>query len=275
MRTFTGQITHDLPSPDYPPTMDHLGEDLLLLCIGATARSSITTGSNSALWARSWYDLPQPPGSTSKTTGSSSRTGLRPAIHNSIPRWRASGINGVRPRLVTGSPLRGSRSSTRTPSGWQPNESSSSSRAASSGRCAAFSINPAAAQAAHLHLHRIAQAAGPVTTEDAAFGGLAHATGIVGVIYPGFGRRHLRRRFQEIAKGQWTARAVTQAAVSASTDAAIRATTPTQPSRRVSRPPVGRRSRQPPMQPSRPPWPHRATADARAAHGGGGHSHGH
>ncbi len=87
-------------------------------------------------------------------------------------------------------------------------------------------LDTTTAEAARTRLDRIAQATGQVTMTDAAYAGLAYASGIVDVIYAGFTRRHIRRRFQEIAKGQWSSRAVASAidaAASASTDAAVNA----------------------------------------------------
>jgi hypothetical protein len=60
---------------------------------------------------------------------------------------------------------------------------------------------------------------------QAAFGGLAHAIGLDAVLYPGRANRDIRKRFKQIAEGQWTAAAVRSAsgAEMAAVDAATRA----------------------------------------------------
>jgi hypothetical protein len=71
----------------------------------------------------------------------------------------------------------------------------------------------------------------------AAFGGLAHAANVDRLYYRGWDNRTIRRRMQQVAKGQWTVPAATdadragqaaiseatQAAVTAAVDAAVRA----------------------------------------------------
>ena len=53
-------------------------------------------------------------------------------------------------------------------------------------------------------LDAIARAAGPVDTAQAAFAGLASASGLGPVLYPGMANRHLRKRLERIAKGELT-----------------------------------------------------------------------
>jgi len=57
---------------------------------------------------------------------------------------------------------------------------------------------------ARARLDAIATSAGRIDLGQAAFGGLAHAIGLDAVLYPGWGNRATRKRFQEVAKGQWT-----------------------------------------------------------------------
>jgi hypothetical protein len=56
---------------------------------------------------------------------------------------------------------------------------------------------------ARARLDAIAMSAGRIDLTHAAFGGLAHAIGLENVLYPGWGNRGIRRRFREIADGQW------------------------------------------------------------------------
>jgi Golgi phosphoprotein 3 (GPP34) len=57
---------------------------------------------------------------------------------------------------------------------------------------------------ARARLDAVATSAGRIDLGQAAFGGLAHAIGLDTVLYPGWGNRAIRKRFQEVAKGQWT-----------------------------------------------------------------------
>ena len=104
-------------------------------------------------------------------------------------------------------------------------------------------------------LDAIARATGPVDTAQAAFAGLASASGLGPVLYPGWANRQLRQRLERIAKGELTqgagaaqtaqatratdaaARAAAQAATDAATDAATRP-----PPRRRPTPPCRPRS---------------------------------
>ena len=95
---------------------------------------------------------------------------------------------------------------------------------------------------ARARLDAIALSSGPVDATQAAFGGLAHATGLAGLLYRGRDGRPARQRLAEVAKGQHAAtttadavnaanrattdavnRAATQAAVDAANAAAIHA----------------------------------------------------
>jgi septal ring-binding cell division protein DamX len=96
---------------------------------------------------------------------------------------------------------------------------------------------------ARARLDAIARATGPVDTAQAAFAGLASASGLGAVLYPGMAQRHLRKRLEQIAKGELTqgagaaqtaqatraadaaARAATGAATQSATDAATQAAT--------------------------------------------------
>src|SRR5579859_5904424 len=57
---------------------------------------------------------------------------------------------------------------------------------------------------AKARLDAIATSAGQVDLAQTAFGGLAYAIGLVNVLYPGWGNRKIRRRFEEVADGDWT-----------------------------------------------------------------------
>ena len=85
--------------------------------------------------------------------------------------------------------------------------------------------------------------AGTVDTAQAAYAGLAHAIGLGAVLYRGWENRVVRKRLEQIAKGEWSAgavaaagrdadaadatslttAAVTQAAIQAAQQAAIQA----------------------------------------------------
>lgn len=82
-----------------------------------------------------------------------------------------------------------------------------------------FVSDPARAAAARAHLDAIALSAGMVDTAQAAFGGLAHAIALDRMLYRGKAGRPVHKRLAEMAKGQWTTAAVSQAAA----DAAYRA----------------------------------------------------
>jgi hypothetical protein len=94
---------------------------------------------------------------------------------------------------------------------------------------------------ARTRLEAIAVPGAELDQAQAALGGLAHAIGLDAVLYPGWANRHVRKRFQQIAKGQRVATTVsrsaaadankaatdagTQAAVSAAAQAAVNAAT--------------------------------------------------
>jgi hypothetical protein len=65
--------------------------------------------------------------------------------------------------------------------------------------------DPARAQDARARLDAIAQGTGEVDLAQAAFGGLARASGLAGRLYPGRDGRAARRRLELIADGQFTA----------------------------------------------------------------------
>jgi len=64
---------------------------------------------------------------------------------------------------------------------------------------------------ARARLDAIALSTGPVSTEEAALGGLAYATGLGSVLYPGRHNRPARARLERIAKGGEVATAVQDA----------------------------------------------------------------
>ena len=73
-------------------------------------------------------------------------------------------------------------------------------------------VADAARQAeAKARLDAIALSTGPVSTAQAALAGLAHATGLGTVLYPGRASRPARARLERIAKGHETAAAVSDA----------------------------------------------------------------
>ena len=74
-------------------------------------------------------------------------------------------------------------------------------------------------------LDSIARATGPVDTAQAAFAGLASASGLGPVLYPGWANRQLRRRLERIAKGELSqgAGAAPTAQATRATDSAARA----------------------------------------------------
>jgi Golgi phosphoprotein 3 (GPP34) len=78
---------------------------------------------------------------------------------------------------------------------------------------------------ARARLDAIARATGPVDTAQAAFAGLASASGLGPVLYPGMANRHLRKRLEQIAKGELTQGpgAAQTAQATRATDAAARA----------------------------------------------------
>ena len=65
-------------------------------------------------------------------------------------------------------------------------------------------VDEARAARARTRLDAIVHATGTVDTEQAAFAGLASASGLGGLLYRGWGNRPLRKRLDQIAKGQWT-----------------------------------------------------------------------
>jgi hypothetical protein len=65
---------------------------------------------------------------------------------------------------------------------------------------------------ARARLDAIALSAGQVDTAQAAYAGLAHAVGLGALLYPGWANRHVRKRLEQIAKGQWSAAVSSEAA---------------------------------------------------------------
>ncbi|OLE28282.1 MAG: hypothetical protein AUG49_02900 [Catenulispora sp. 13_1_20CM_3_70_7] len=86
-------------------------------------------------------------------------------------------------------------------------------------------LDPERVAQARARFDAVARSSGSVDAEQAAFGGLGHAIGLGELVYPGRGNKDLRKRLQQIAKGEWSARAVGSAiaAVQAATDAAVSA----------------------------------------------------
>lgn len=78
---------------------------------------------------------------------------------------------------------------------------------------------------ARARLDAIARATGPVDTAQAAFAGLASASGLGPVLYPGRANRQVRQRLERIAKGELTqgVGAAQTAQATRATDAAARA----------------------------------------------------
>src|SRR5262245_15074544 len=81
---------------------------------------------------------------------------------------------------------------------------------------------------ARARLDAIALSSGPVDVTQAAYGGLAHATGLASLLYRGRDGRQARNRLAEVAKGASAApdavtRAASDAAVRAASDAAVQA----------------------------------------------------
>jgi hypothetical protein len=78
---------------------------------------------------------------------------------------------------------------------------------------------------ARTRLDAIARATGPVDTAQAAFAGLASASGLGPVLYPGRANRQVRQRLERIAKGELTqgVGAAQTAQATRATDAAARA----------------------------------------------------
>ena len=58
---------------------------------------------------------------------------------------------------------------------------------------------------ARARLDAIAVSTAPLDLAQSAYGGLAHAIGLDAELYRGWGNRGIRRRFEQIAKGRWTA----------------------------------------------------------------------
>ena len=93
--------------------------------------------------------------------------------------------------------------------------------------------DPARLASARARLDEVALSDAPVSTAQAAYAGLAHAVGLPALLYRGWDNRHVRKRLERIAKGEWAAAAVSaasqdataasQAAISAAQQAAVAA----------------------------------------------------
>lgn len=83
--------------------------------------------------------------------------------------------------------------------------------------------DPARVADAKRRLDAIALSPGQVDVAQAAFGGLAYATELYRFLYPGKASRSAHERLQQIAEGQWTIEAVTDAASADPTAAAAQA----------------------------------------------------
>jgi hypothetical protein len=81
-------------------------------------------------------------------------------------------------------------------------------------------VDEARTASARARLDAIVRGTGPIGTEQAAFAGLASASGLGELLYRGWGNRPLRKRLDKIARGQ-----LTGPAAQAATDAAVRAAT--------------------------------------------------
>jgi hypothetical protein len=68
---------------------------------------------------------------------------------------------------------------------------------------------------ARARLDSVAVSTVPLDLSQAAFGGLAHAIGLDALLYSGWGNRGIRKRFEQIAKGQWIAPATQRTSHSA------------------------------------------------------------
>jgi hypothetical protein len=83
-------------------------------------------------------------------------------------------------------------------------------------------IDQPAAASARARLDAIAFGTGQVDLAQASYAGLAHAVRLDRALYPGWDMSTVHRRFQEIARGQWTAAAV-QSAISSANAASMAA----------------------------------------------------
>jgi len=129
---------------------------------------------------------------------------------------------------------------------------------------------------AKARLDTIALSAGPVGTAQAALAGLAHATGLGTVLYPGRDGRQARARLERIAKGSDVATAVADAGTG---DAASQPVTATNQAVRAAADAANRAATQAAIDAATSAAVHAATQAAHSAahsagHGGGG-GHGH
>ena len=85
-------------------------------------------------------------------------------------------------------------------------------------------FDQARAADARARLDAIAEGTGPVDLAQAAYGGLAQATGLAARLYPGRDNRALRQRLEQVAEGQFTAGAAASHAAVSAVRAAVSAT---------------------------------------------------
>src|SRR5690242_21553533 len=129
---------------------------------------------------------------------------------------------------------------------------------------------------AKARLDAVALSAGPVSTAQAALAGLAHATGLGTVLYPGRDGRPARARLERIAKGDEVARAVPGAgSASSDGDAASQAVAAANQAARAAADAATSAATQAAIDAATSAAVHAASQAAHsAAHGGGG-GHGH
>lgn len=126
--------------------------------------------------------------------------------------------------------------------------------------------------AARARMDAVALSAGPVTTTQAALGGLAHATGLGTVLYPGRDGRPARARLERIAKGDEAVAAVQEAG---SGDAAGQAVAAANQAARAAADAAASAATQAAIDAATSAAVHAATHAAHSAGhaGGGGHGH--
>jgi hypothetical protein len=73
--------------------------------------------------------------------------------------------------------------------------------------------DPGRAAAAAARLDALARSSGPVDTDGAAFGGLAHAAGLGAILYRGWANREPRARLKRIAEGKIAGAGPAEAAI--------------------------------------------------------------
>jgi Golgi phosphoprotein 3 GPP34 len=145
-------------------------------------------------------------------------------------------------------------------------------------------VDAARQAAAKERLDAVAFSAGPVTTAQAALAGLAHATGLGTVLYPGRDGRTARARLERIAKGDEVAMPVPDAgrvsgagSVSGDGDAASQAVAAANQAARAAADAATSAATQAAIDAATSAAVHAAAqaahSAAHGAHGGGGHGH--